>query len=104
MSQLLQKLGLMINIPKSDLCPARKRLFGFMVDSVSLSLYLPGDRISTIQKQVSQLRRSAEVSIRSAMRVLGHHSHRDRSLGQKPLQRPTTGHTEKLGSSSTKET
>ncbi|KAJ1092656.1 hypothetical protein NDU88_005766 [Pleurodeles waltl] len=55
-TQLLQELGFLINVPKSELTPARQMEFlGFQIDSVSSLLSLPVQKLRSIKKEIRAL-------------------------------------------------
>ncbi|KAK2564054.1 hypothetical protein P5673_012272 [Acropora cervicornis] len=70
---LLQGLGFMINFLKSVLVPSTKMEFlGFVVDSISLSLALPRDKIRNARKECQTLLDSPFVTVRQLEKLLGH--------------------------------
>ena len=70
---LLQGLGFMINFLKSVLVPSTKMEFlGFVVDSITLSLALPRDKIKNVRKECQTLLDSLLVTVRQLAKLLGH--------------------------------
>ena len=62
---LLQGLGFMINYLKSVLVPSTKMEFlGFVVDSLTLSLALPRDKIKNVRKECQALLNLPLVTVR----------------------------------------
>ena len=70
---LLQGLGFMINYMKSVLVPSTQMEFlGFVVDSLTLSLALPRDKIRKVRKECQTLLDSPLVTVRQLAKLLGH--------------------------------
>ena len=70
---LLQGLGFMINYLKSVLVPStRMEFLGFVVDSLTLSLALPRDKIRKVRKECQTLLDSPLVTVRQLAKLLGH--------------------------------
>ena len=70
---LLQGLGFMINYLKSVLVPSTKMEFlGFVVDSLTLSLALPRDKIRNVRKECQALLNLPLVTVRQLAKLLGH--------------------------------
>ena len=62
---LLESLGFVVNYHKSQLIRSQQIEFlGFLVDSVTLSLQLPGEKLRKIRKRCQQLLNVGETSIR----------------------------------------
>ena len=69
---LLESLDFVVNYHKSQLIPSQQIEFlGFLVDSVSLSLQLPGEKLRKIRKRCQQLLNVGETSIRELSKFLG---------------------------------
>ena len=69
---LLESLRFVINYKKSQLTPSQQIEFlGFLIDSVGLSLQLPGEKFRKIRKQCQKLLNLGEVSIRELSKFLG---------------------------------
>ena len=69
---LLESLGFVVNYHKSQLIPSQQIEFlGFLVDSVTLSLQLPGEKLRKIRKRCQQLLNVGETSIRELSKFLG---------------------------------
>ncbi len=69
---LLESLRFVINYKKSELTPSQQIEFlGFLIDSVALSLQLPGEKLRKIRKQCQKLLNLGEVSIRELSKFLG---------------------------------
>lgn len=70
---LLQGLGFMINYLKSVLVPSTKMEFlGFVVDSLTLSLALPRDKIRKVRKVCQTLLDSPLATVGQLAKLLGH--------------------------------
>ena len=70
---LLQGLGFMINYLKSVLVPSTKMEFlGFVIDSLTLSLALPRDKIRNVRKECQALLNLPLVTVRQLAKLLGH--------------------------------
>ena len=70
---LLHGLRFMINYVKSVLVPSTKMEFlGFVVDSITLSLALPREKIKNVRKECQTLLDSQLVTVRQLARLLGH--------------------------------
>ena len=69
---LLESLGFVVNYHKSQLIPSQQIEFlGFLVDSVTLSLKLPGEKLQEIRKWCQQLLNVGETSKRELSNFLG---------------------------------
>ena len=69
---LLESLGFVVNYHKSQLIRSQQIEFlGFLVDSVTLSLQLPGEKLRKIRKRCQQLLNVGETSIRELSKFLG---------------------------------
>ena len=70
---LLEGLGFMVNYQKSVPVPATTMEFlGFVVDSLTLSLALPRDKVRKVSKECQHLIDSPLVSVRQLAKLLGH--------------------------------
>ena len=70
---LLQGLGFMINYLKSVLVPStRMEFLGFVVDSLTLSLAHPREKIRKVRKECQTLLDSPLVTVRQLAKLLGH--------------------------------
>ena len=68
---LLESLGFVVNYHKSQLIPSQQIEFlGFLVDSVTLLLQLPGEKLQKIRKRCQQLLNVGETSIRELSKFL----------------------------------
>jgi hypothetical protein len=68
----IQRLGLLINWEKSVLNPARRMEFlGFIVDSTTMSLEIPEEKIHAIQLTTSQMIASKRTTVRRLASILG---------------------------------
>ena len=69
---LLESLGFVVNYHKSQLIRSQQIEFlGFLVDSGTLSLQLPGEKLRKIRKRCQQLLNVGETSIRELSKFLG---------------------------------
>ena len=69
---LLENLGFMINHEKSILTPATEMEFlGFLVNSVTLTLSLPRDKIRKVRKECQEVMESPQNTIRQLTKLLG---------------------------------
>ena len=69
---LLEALGFIVNREKSHLCPSQELEFlGLLVDSQSLQLKLPSEKLSQIRKEAGLLHRKTVVSARQLSQFLG---------------------------------
>ena len=69
---ILQSLGFMVNVEKSELNPTQKLEFlGVIVDSLEMSLALPQGKKDKVINQCSQLLNEKEVSIRELTQLIG---------------------------------
>ena len=70
---LFQGLGFMINYLKSVFVPSTKMEFlGFVVDSLTLSLALPRNKIRNVRKECQALLNLPLVRVRQLAKLLGH--------------------------------
>ena len=70
---LLEGLGFVVNYQKSVLVPATTMEFlGFVVDSLTLSLALPRDKVRKVRKECQHLIDSPLVSVQQLAKLLGH--------------------------------
>ncbi|XP_069820999.1 uncharacterized protein [Dendropsophus ebraccatus] len=68
----LSRFGWLLNRPKSSLVPAQSIVFlGMRLDSVQARVFLPEDKLQSLQANIRALCSHRPVSIRSCMRVLG---------------------------------
>ena len=71
--KLLENLGFMVNYQKSCLTPDTKMEFlGFMVDSLTLTLALPRDKVKRVRRECQALMTSPQVTVRQLAKVIGH--------------------------------
>ena len=69
---LLESLGFVINYRKCQLTPVQEIEFlGFVINSVTLSLKLPGEKLRKIRKRCQQLLDQETISIRELSKFLG---------------------------------
>ena len=69
---LLTKLGFLLNLKKCILTPCRQLEFlGFIVDSLTLSLYVPSDKVSKIKKECRHMLNKQRVSARNLAHIIG---------------------------------
>ena len=69
---LLEGLGFIVNYKKSQLVPCQKIEFlGFLIDSTSLTLQLPGEKLRRIRKTCQKLLGKTEISVRELSKFLG---------------------------------
>ncbi len=69
---LLTDLGFILNLKKCVLTPCRRLEFlGFIVDSLTFSLYVPPDKIAKIKKECRHLLNKDKVSGRTLAHVIG---------------------------------
>ena len=68
----LESLGFLVNYPKCSLTPSQSILFlGFTVNSIAMTLSLPEEKITTIQKEAHSMLTKPTVSARSIARLVG---------------------------------
>jgi hypothetical protein len=68
---LLESLGFVINYKKSQLVPSQQIEFlGFLIDSVTMSLQLPGEKLRKTRKQCRQLLNLEQISLRELSKFL----------------------------------
>ena len=68
----LQNLGFVINFEKSILEPcSRLRHLGFIIDSVTMTVSLPQDKIDTVKELCSNMLEKSEETIRNVAKVIG---------------------------------
>ena len=69
---LLEALGFIVNGEKSILCPSQElELLGLLVDSQSLQLKLPIEKIKQIRKEAGQLQRKGSLTARQLSQFIG---------------------------------
>jgi len=84
--QMFQALGLMVNMEKSQLTPKQEIEFlGFLVNSLSLHLAFPPEKMRKIQQEARTLIQRQLVSIRDLARFVGKASASARAIWQAPL-------------------
>ena len=84
--QIFEALGLMVNMEKSLLVPQQELEFlGFLVNSVSLHLAFPTEKMRKIQQNARTLMYQQQVSIRDIARFVGKASASARAIWQAPL-------------------
>ena len=70
--ELFTALGFLINYPKSIMNPTQKLEFlGFMVDTKTMRIALPPQKIDTIQKEASQILSAGSIQIRTLAHFIG---------------------------------
>lgn len=68
----LQNLGFVINFEKSNLKPCtRLRHLGFMIDSVTMAVSLPQDKVDIVKELCADLSEKSEDTIRNVAKVIG---------------------------------
>lgn len=68
----LRRFGWVVNWQKSSLSPSRRMEFlGMVLDTQSARIFLPQDKIRSLQSAVSRLHGGSPLTIRFCMRVLG---------------------------------
>ena len=83
---LLENLGFVINFPKSSLEPKRALEFlGFQVDSMSMELKLPGDKIKNIRGEARKILAADHVTALTLSRVLGKMNAATKAICMAPL-------------------
>ena len=71
-TSLLTDLGFLLNLKKCILTPCRRIEFlGFIVDSLTFSLYVPPDKIAKIKKECRHLLNKVTVSARTLAHIIG---------------------------------
>ena len=71
-STLLENCGFLLNLEKSEREPATEKVYlGFIIDSLSMRVYLTSKKIKLIERICSQLGRLEFSSIRQVARVIG---------------------------------
>ena len=69
---LLEGLGFIVNYQKSQLLPSQKIEFlGFLIDSNTMTLQLPGEKLRKIRKKCQELLAQTTVSVRELSKFLG---------------------------------
>ena len=69
---LLEGLGFIVNYQKSQLLPSQKMEFlGFLIDSNTMTLQLPGEKLRKIRKKCQELLAQTTVSVRELSKFLG---------------------------------
>ena len=70
---LLEGLGFSVNYDKSVLTPTTKiKFLGFLVDSITLTLSLPQDKVKKVKKECQQLLNNPTPTIQELSKLLGH--------------------------------
>ena len=70
--QILESLGFIINREKSVLIPSQKIVFlGYVIDSVAMTVSLPGEKLNKLKEQTLSLSRKPQCSIRELAHVIG---------------------------------
>ena len=83
---LLENLGFVINLPKSALEPKRTIEFlGFQVDSTSMELKLPGDKIKNIRGEARKILAADHITALTLSRILGKMNAATKAIGMAPL-------------------
>jgi len=84
--QFFQALGLIVNLEKSQLIPKQEIEFlGFLVNSASLHLAFPPEKMRKIQQDARTLSQCQSVSIRDLARFVGKTSASTKAIWQAPL-------------------
>ena len=82
----LENLGLIINHPKSQTTPSLLIEFlGFIIDSTSMELKLPGEKIKTIRGEARRMLSQADNSALTLLRFLGKLNHATQAIPPEPL-------------------
>jgi len=69
---LLEALGFIVNKEKSVLCPSQEiKFLGLLVDSQSLQLKLPTEKMKQIRKEAAQLQQKEAMSARQLSKFIG---------------------------------
>ncbi len=83
---LLENLGFVINLPKSSLEPKRIIDFlGFQIDSTSMELKLPGDKIKNIRGEARRILAADHVTALTLSRILGKMNAATKAICMAPL-------------------
>ncbi|XP_073442947.1 uncharacterized protein [Dendrobates tinctorius] len=70
--QMLESLGWILNLQKSDLHPSpRKKFLGVLLDSEKRTSFLPEDRQSDLRQRIIRFREQRAPTLRDAMSILG---------------------------------
>ena len=84
--QLLESLGLMVNLKKSILTPTQELEFlGFHLCSVTMRLLIPSEKLRKIQQDARHLRDQESVSVREIARFVGKATATMRAIPLAPL-------------------
>ena len=84
--QFFAGLGWVVNLKKSHLTPEQSMEFlGFMVNSLTMKLILPAQKLKKIQQDAQRLLKLERVSVRELARFLGKASAASRAVWQAPL-------------------
>ena len=84
--KLFEALGLVVNCTKSVLSPQQRMEFlGFVVDTVTLHLIFPAEKLRKIQQSAQHLLHQQNVSVREVARFVGKASASMRAIWQAPL-------------------
>ena len=85
--QLLESLGLMVNLKKSILTPTQELEFlGFHLCSVTMRLLIPSEKLRKIQQDARHLRDRESVSVREIARFVGKATATMRAIPLAPLR------------------
>ena len=83
---LLENLGFVINYPKSQLTPTQEIEFlGFVINSNSMELKLPGEKIKKIRAETRRLANQTEPKALALSRLLGKLNHATQAIPPAPL-------------------
>ena len=70
LTYLLTGLGFVINIPKSITIPAQRiKYLGLLVDSTTLHLSLPGEKLHHIRSQITK--KNSPITVRQLAQIIG---------------------------------
>lgn len=71
-SEFLEKLGFTINREKSQLIPSQRvKYLGFVIDSVSMKLVLPSDKVARIVSKCREVLSSTKIKIKTVAELAG---------------------------------
>ena len=83
---LLENLGFIINYPKSILEPSKKiKFLGFIVDSTTMEIKLPGEKIKKIRMETRKLKDLDNPQATTLSRLLGKLNHATQAIQPAPL-------------------
>ena len=72
LTYLMTGLGFVISIPKSIITPAQRiEYLGLLVDSTTLHLSLPGEKLHHIRSEIDQLAKSSPITARQLAQMIG---------------------------------